>query len=374
MEENDNRKSVCIIGAGLSGLICGMRLSRAGFKVTVVEELASPGGLLSYTRIGREYLELTPHHLRKSDKALLALIKEMGVEDKVSWFDSTWQGRASHRKVGYFEGGFSCLVSSLAQEITDHDGRICFSTTVAEISRLGSGEYRTSCILTNSTRFVIDSNYVIFTGSVRTFINVSHGLPIEMDDRDTMMNVTYSAKISAFMVLKHENSQMFYQQMTKGTDIPFDRIINHTSCFGQRGYGGSVVYLVGSCRVTDPIWIESDAEIMLKFFSAYKKLYRSIRKSDVKSWRVTKIRYAQSEHYPGIDLTNPCENLYVCSAGLAKCDIAETPENRMELTVSLASRICSMITAKEEQTAAEANAATEVTSLTRELSADQGAN
>ena len=320
MEETDNRKSVCIIGAGLSGLTCGMRLARAGFSVTVVEELASPGGLLAYTRIGREYLELTPHHLRKSDKSLLALIKEMGVEDKVSWFDSTWQGRASHRKVGYFDGGFSCLISSLAQEITDHGGRICFSTTVAEISRLGSGEYR--------------------------------------------------AKISAFMVVKHENSQMFYQQMTPGPDTPFDRIINHTSCFGQRGYGGSVVYLVGSCQVTDPIWIESDSEIMLKFFTAYKKLYRSIRKSDIKSWRVTKIRYAQSEHYPEIDLTNPCENLFVCSAGLAKFNNAETPENRMELTVALASRICSMITAKEVQAAAEAGAVTEVTSLTRELAAD----
>ena len=355
MEETDNRKSVCIIGSGLSGLTCGMRLARAGFNVTVVEELASPGGLLAYTRIGREYLELTPHHLRKSDKSLLALIKEMGVEDKVSWFDSTWQGRASHRKVGYFDGGFSCLISSLAQEITDHGGRICFSTTVAEIS---------------STRFVIDSTYVIFTGSCRTFINVSHGLPIAMDDRDTMMNVTYSAKISAFMVVKHENSQMFYQQMTPGPDTPFDRIINHTSCFGQRGYGGSVVYLVGSCQVTDPIWIESDAEIMKKFFAAYKKLYRSIRKSDIKSWRVTKIRYAQTEHYPEIDLTNPCENLYVCSAGLAKFNSAETPENRMELTVALASRICSMINAKEEQIASGAGSVTEVTSLTRELAAD----
>lgn len=367
MEETDNRKSVCIIGAGLSGLTCGMRLAKAGFTVTVVEELASPGGLLAYTRIGREYLELTPHHLRKSDRSLLALIKEMGVEDKISWFDSTWQGRASHRKVGYFDGGFSCLISSLAQEITDHGGRICFSTTVAEISRLGNGDYRTACVLPNSTRFVIDSKYVIFTGSCRTFVNVSHGLPIPMDNRDIMMNVTYSAKISAFMVLKHENSQMFYQQMTTGSDIPFDRIINHTSCFGQRGYGGSVVYLVGSCQVADPIWIASDSDIMQKFFTAYKKLYRSIRKSDVKSWRVTKIRYAQSEHYPGIDLTNPCENLYVCSTGLARYNNSETPENRMELAVSLAGKICSTISAKEAQSANEELSVTEVTSLAREI-------
>ena len=83
----DERKTVCIIGSGLSGLTCGMRLAKAGFNVTIVEELASPGGLLAYTRIGREYLELLPHHLRKSDKSLLALSKEMGVDDKIEWFD-----------------------------------------------------------------------------------------------------------------------------------------------------------------------------------------------------------------------------------------------------------------------------------------------
>ena len=103
----DFDKTVCIVGSGLSGLTCGMRLAKAGFHVSIVEELASPGGLLAYTRIGREYLELLPHHLRKSDKALLSLAREMGVEDKIHWYDSTWAGRASHRKVGYFDGGFS---------------------------------------------------------------------------------------------------------------------------------------------------------------------------------------------------------------------------------------------------------------------------
>ena len=117
-------KTVCIVGSGLSGLTCGMRLAKAGFRVSIVEELASPGGLLAYTRIGRDYLVLLPHHLRKSDKALLSLAREMGVEDKIQWFDSTWSGRASHRKVGYFDGGFSCLVSSLMQDITDCGGHV----------------------------------------------------------------------------------------------------------------------------------------------------------------------------------------------------------------------------------------------------------
>ena len=47
-------KSVCIIGAGLSGLTCGARLAQAGFDVLVIEENTQPGGLLSVTRIGNE--------------------------------------------------------------------------------------------------------------------------------------------------------------------------------------------------------------------------------------------------------------------------------------------------------------------------------
>jgi hypothetical protein len=170
------------------------------------------------------------------------------------------------------------------------------------------------------------------------------------------------------MVSKKPVSEMFFQHAPDF--LPFENIINHTAAFGERGYGGHVFYLTGKCSTTDNLWIESDSSIMTRYFTALRKLYPSIRKSDIKSWRVTKIRYAQSEHYPEIDLTNPCENLFVCSAGLAKFNNAETPENRMELTVALASRICSMITAKEVQAAAEAGAVTEVTSLTRELAAD----
>ena len=361
-------KTVCIVGSGLSGLVCGMRLAKAGFHVSIVEELASPGGLLAYTRIGREYLELLPHHLRKSDKALLALAREMGVEDKIKWYDSTWSGRASHRKVGYFDGGFSCLVSSLMQDITDCGGHILFSTTVAEISELstedGSKGYRTSCILTNSTRYVIDSRYLIFTGSCRTFVNVSHGLLIPIDLRDIMMNVTYKAGLSVMMVSKKPVSEMFFQHAPDF--LPFENIINHTAAFGERGYGGHVFYLTGKCSTTDNLWIESDSSIMTRYFTALRKLYPSIRKSDIKSWRVTKTRYAISEKYPEIDLTNPCENLYICTSGLTRFQTANEPVNHMDPVVQLAGSISAAIIAKAkeaEESFEVENTGTEITSL-----------
>ncbi len=338
------KKSVCIIGAGLSGLTCGARLANAGFDVIVIEENTSPGGLLSVTRIGNEYLELVPHHLRKSDKALLALIRDMKVSNKVEWFDTTWYGKAAHRKVGYFTEGFVSLTRSLMQEITDHGGKLMFSETVTEIQKEEDGRYNTVCVMSDSTVHNHVTDIVIFTGSTRTFANVAHGLPIDMDMRDSIMDITYTASITTLLVLKKKFTEVYYQGVKIPEDSPFSRIVNHSNCFGPRGYGGNVVYLTGECLVSDPIWIEDDATIMSDFFTSFRHMYPTVRKSDIKAWRVTKTRYAGFGKYPAQDLSNPLEGLYVCAPALTKFGTQDEPANRMDPTVALANNICNKIT------------------------------
>ena len=339
-------KSVCIIGAGLSGLTCGARLAKADFDDIVIEENTQPGGLLSVTRIGNEYLELVPHHLRKSDKALLALTRDMKVSGKIEWFDSTWYGRAAHRKVGYFTEGFVCLTRSLMQEITDNGGRFMFSETVTEIQRTEDGRYNTVCIMSDSTVHNHVTDIVIFTGSTRTFSNVAHGLPIDMDMRDSIMDITYTASITTLLIFKKKYSEVYYQSANIPDDLPFSRIVNHSNVFGPRGYGGNVVYLTGECLVSDPIWIEDDATIMSDFFAGFRHLFPVARKSDIKAWRVTKTRYAGFGKYPPQDLTCPLEGLYVCASALTKHATTEEPANRMDPTVALANDICAKIIEK----------------------------
>ncbi len=349
MSESDKKK-VLIIGAGLSGLVCGMRLSKAGFDVNIVEEMTYAGGLLASTRVGKEYLELLPHHLRKTDRALLSLVKEEGLEDNVEWFDSLWYGRASRKKLGYFTGGFAGLVNILIQDITDNRGSISYSTTVSEIG-MRDGRYVTSCVMNNSAKIEIESDYVIFTGSCRTFANVSHGLPLSINYRDQLMNITYKASISIMMNLKKKATDVYIQKIK--SDMAFNRIVHHTNCFGLRSYGGNIVYLVGTCLISDPLWISSDEEIMDRYFKDLRKLYPMIRKQDIKSWRLTKIRYAVSEKYPDQDLTNPLEGLFICAAGLTKTASSSVPENRMDQVVTLANRICRSIISMQEKTNGE---------------------
>jgi hypothetical protein len=82
---------------------------------------------------------------------------------------------------------------------------------------------------------------------------------------------------------------------------------------------------------------------MDKYFSAFHKMYPVIKKSDIKSWRLTKNRYSVSEKYPDQDLTSPAPNMYICASGLCKFDTSEVPENRMDGIVSLANSICDEI-------------------------------
>jgi hypothetical protein len=86
---------------------------------------------------------------------------------------------------------------------------------------------------------------------------------------------------------------------------------------------------------------------MEEYFRAYRKLFPLIKKSDIKSWRLTKVRYAVSEQFPETDLSEPLDNIYVCSSALTSHAATEVPENRMDKITELANDICNRIITKE---------------------------
>ena len=52
---------VVIIGAGISGLVCGCTLAKAGMKVLIVEQHSRPGGYCTSFRRGRFLFDAGPH-------------------------------------------------------------------------------------------------------------------------------------------------------------------------------------------------------------------------------------------------------------------------------------------------------------------------
>jgi len=76
-------RHVLVVGAGFAGLAAAWRLSRAGCRVTVLEEAARPGGRLAGDRVEGFPFEPVPALLSPGDAALVAWIDELGLRDEL---------------------------------------------------------------------------------------------------------------------------------------------------------------------------------------------------------------------------------------------------------------------------------------------------
>jgi len=79
--------NIAIIGAGLTGLVAGYRLSQKGHSVTIFEKGNDIGGLVGGFKIGDTSLEKAYHHIFSTDNYIIDLSKELGVFDKLTWHE-----------------------------------------------------------------------------------------------------------------------------------------------------------------------------------------------------------------------------------------------------------------------------------------------
>lgn len=78
---------IAIIGAGMTGLTAGLRLSQKGHRVTVYEKEPFIGGLASSVGAGSADTDRFYHHIFVSDSEILALIDELGLNESLGWYE-----------------------------------------------------------------------------------------------------------------------------------------------------------------------------------------------------------------------------------------------------------------------------------------------
>lgn len=106
---NMKKQKIAIIGGGLTGLVAGYELAKKGHKITIFEKEKELGGLAGCFKLkGKYYLEKTYHHIFESDKEIINLIKELGLQNRLVWRkDST--AIYSNGKIQSFVGPIDLL-------------------------------------------------------------------------------------------------------------------------------------------------------------------------------------------------------------------------------------------------------------------------
>ncbi len=79
------RPQVAVLGAGALGLTAAYRLAQRGLSVTVIERENVLGGLAAGFPVGSTYLDRFYHHLFRTDRRIVALLAELGLDDRLLW-------------------------------------------------------------------------------------------------------------------------------------------------------------------------------------------------------------------------------------------------------------------------------------------------
>ncbi len=82
------KTKILVVGGGIGGMTVAYRLLQKGYQVTVVEKDRDLGGLLGGFSMYSTNLEKAYHHIFKTDKYIIDLIKELGLEKKLKWYES----------------------------------------------------------------------------------------------------------------------------------------------------------------------------------------------------------------------------------------------------------------------------------------------
>lgn len=81
-----SRKRIVILGAGFAGLGCALKLCEE-FDVILIEKQNSLGGVVASIDYNGAKIPWGSHWILSTDKTLLSIIKDLGLENKLKWED-----------------------------------------------------------------------------------------------------------------------------------------------------------------------------------------------------------------------------------------------------------------------------------------------
>ena len=347
-----NRRKIAIIGAGIGGLTTGYELFKKGYEVTIFEKEKEIGGLLGDFEISGTKIEKTYHHIFKTDKEIISLINELGLQNKLKWHKSS-TGVYSKGKIYPFNGAIDLLkfgeldligkfrlglvylwlkfdknyskyenktatewmakwAGKKAYEVIwkpllkgkfhEYYNKVSMAWLWARIhTRGGSTNEKGEEVLG-----YLDGGFGQINQKLAKNLKIKLSYKVESEklkelekefdliiDTRPIENVDYIGAVDLVFSTK-QNLSKYYWHNINDLNSPFLALIQHTNLIDKKNYNGNHVYYLGTYVPQDHDYFKVDDEsIKIDFFSYLKKIYPNFEEKLVKEIKIFKFKYAQ---------------------------------------------------------------------------------
>ena len=349
------KKSVAIIGGGISGLTAGYLLAKRGAQVTIFEKEKTLGGLLGDFEMAGTSLEKAYHHIFKTDKSVIKLITDLGLLEKLHWHESKvglyWEGTMypfvtpmdllKFKPLGLWDKIRTGLVAVYLQKdnkwekfekvpayswmekwagenaykviwepllkgkFHDRYKDISMAWLWARIhTRVGSKDEKG-----RESLGYLDGGFGQIPQGMANFIKEHKGkikLNTEIEDLNTLENefdfiidtrpattVDYLGAVDVVFSSKQSLSPYYWHNIND-SNSPFLAFIQHTNLVDKKQYGNKNIYYMGAYVPQDHKYFEmTDKAITKEFFDYLKKIFPEFKTDKVIDTKVFKMKYAQ---------------------------------------------------------------------------------
>ena len=142
-----------------------------------------------------------------------------------------------------------------------------------------------------ATHDTIRFDKVLFTGAPDQLVAVA-GEKLSADDRSRCEASRYKANLCVLLELP-ESLSPYYWMTIADESVPFVLVIEHTNMIRNKPYGAHVVYLSRYLDAENPLFSQTDEEILAQFLAGLEKVFPKFSKTSVHKAHVFRERYAQ---------------------------------------------------------------------------------